>query len=313
MRRGEFARAWEVSDRVLAGRRTERCDQLPRHLQWIWDGRPLDGRRVLVRCYHGLGDTIQFIRYIPMLRAVAAEVIVWAQPPLLTLLQQVAGIDRLLPLHDGAPECDYDLDVEIMELPHIFRTTLETIPDRVPYLTAPPSPAMVRAQPVIALFGRSGNWDTRRDVPLDLLASLRTVSACSWVTPVRKSTPGDHPVGWTLMPIGDDLLDTASVMTGADLVISVDSMPAHLAGALGVPTWTLLHAHADWRWLEQRSDSPWYPTMRLFRQSRPGDWRGVIEEVATALERGDAVQANRIERGRVTSEAGRAGSCATVD
>src|SRR5205085_377265 len=108
MRRGEFEAAWEISDALLRSRAELQCGDLPRHLQAVWDGKPLDGKRVLVRCYHGLGDTIQFIRYAPLLKAVAARVIVWAQPRLLPLLQTARGIDQLLPLHEGQPEADFD-------------------------------------------------------------------------------------------------------------------------------------------------------------------------------------------------------------
>src|SRR3954471_10067735 len=110
MRRGDWERAWALSDSLLPIRAARSCAHLPRHLQYLWTGAPLRGKRVLVRCYHGLGDTLQFIRYAPLLRAIAAEVIVWAQPALLPLLRTVEGIDRLLPLHDGAPDVDYDVD-----------------------------------------------------------------------------------------------------------------------------------------------------------------------------------------------------------
>jgi len=128
MRRGDFEAAWRVSDRVLRVRSGVPCDHLPRHLQYFWDGRPLDGKRVLIRCYHGLGDTIQFVRYAPFVRARAREVILWVQPKLFPLFRSVPGIDLLLPLHDGLPDVDFDTSVEIMELPHVFRTTTSTIP-----------------------------------------------------------------------------------------------------------------------------------------------------------------------------------------
>jgi hypothetical protein len=109
---------------VLQARASVPCWHWPRHLQYIWDGTPLAGKRVLVRCYHGLGDTLQFIRYAPLIKTIAREVIVLAQPALLPLLRTMRGIDRLLPLHNGAPDVEYDVDVESMKLPHIFRTTL---------------------------------------------------------------------------------------------------------------------------------------------------------------------------------------------
>src|SRR5687768_16485704 len=134
MRRGDFAAAWRISDALL--HRSPAQDHLstPRHLQNIWDGTAVAGKRALVRCYHGLGDTIQFIRYATLLKRVAAEVIVWVQPSLIPLLRSVEGIDQLMPLHDGVPDVEYDVDVELNELPYLFRTTLENIPAEVPYL-----------------------------------------------------------------------------------------------------------------------------------------------------------------------------------
>jgi hypothetical protein len=137
MRRGDFAGAWEISDAVLRLRAGLACGHLPRHFQRVWDGEPLAGKRVLIRCYHGLGDTIQFIRYAPLVKQSAARVSVWAHPALLGLLRSVRGIDELLPLHAGEPEIARDVDVEVMELPHVFRSTVQTLPADVPYLRAP--------------------------------------------------------------------------------------------------------------------------------------------------------------------------------
>jgi len=138
IRHGAFEEAWQISDAVLQSRAGKPCWHWPRHYQYIWDGTPLQGKRVLVRCYHGLGDTIQFIRYAPLIKRIAKKVIVWAQPSLIPLVETVEGIDQILPLHDGTPEVAFDVDVESMELPHIFRTTLATIPATIPYLHAAP-------------------------------------------------------------------------------------------------------------------------------------------------------------------------------
>lgn len=170
-RRGEFDRAWQVSDRVLQRHVRQPDTRRPRHEQSIWMGGPLDGARVLVRCYHGLGDIIQFIRYARALRAIAREVIVWAQPSLLRLLESVEGIDRLVPLTDGTPEAEYDLDVEVMELPFIFRSTLATIPNDVPYVAAAPA-VLPGVRPRVGLIWRSGDWELRRSVPFDTLRPL---------------------------------------------------------------------------------------------------------------------------------------------
>jgi len=132
---GDFTGAWTMSDRILRRHASNPDYTRPRHLQSIWTGEPLQGKRVLVRCYHGLGDTIQFVRFVPRLRRIAREVIVWAPAPLVPLLRSVSGIDRLLPLHDGPPDVLYDVDVEMMELPFVFRDTLDTIPRAVPYLS----------------------------------------------------------------------------------------------------------------------------------------------------------------------------------
>ena len=294
MRAGDFAGAWEVSDAVLAARRgagfPPGWDQ-PRHLQLIWNGAPLEGKRVLVRCYHGLGDTVQFIRYAPLLRAAAREVIVWAQPALVPLVRTVPGVDRVLPLHDGAPEADFDADLEIMELPHVFRSTVGTLPAAVPYLHVEPAEGFPRVpgRRAVGLVWGSGAWDPRRSVPAALLAEvLGPLPGVDWHLLQRGSAREEMPAEFGAEAGSDDPLEAARTMKALDLVISVDSFPAHLAGALGVPTWTLLPAPADWRWLEGRADNPWYPTMRLFRQEarRPGDWRPVLAQVVAAL-RGD--------------------------
>src|SRR5829696_9702480 len=117
MLRGDFNAAWNLSDALLHTRRLQDHIKVPRHLQNIWLGTPVAGKRIFVRCYHGLGDTIQFIRYAAVLKSVATEVIVWAQPSLIPLLRTVAGIDRLVPLHDGVPDAEFDVDLEITELP----------------------------------------------------------------------------------------------------------------------------------------------------------------------------------------------------
>lgn len=285
MRRGEFAQAWRCADADLRARTGRPCWHWPRHLQYVWDGRPLAGRRVLVRCYHGLGDTIQFVRYAPLLRQVAAEVIVWAQPELLPLLATAPGIGQLLPLHDGTPEATYDVDVEIMELPHVFRTTLATIPATVPYLHVEPKRlAASNDKLAVGLVWQAGDWDARRSVPFELLAPLAAVPGVQlYILQANAGAAGWQP-GIGQHPGEFDLYDYARVLRGLDLLLTVDSMPAHLAGALGVPVWTLLPADADWRWLSGRADSPWYPTMRLFRQAQPGQWAPVVAQVAAALQ-----------------------------
>src|SRR4051812_8217978 len=177
MRAHDFARAWEINDRDLAQRIAagDPKHRGPRHLQHIWRGEPLAGRRVLVRCYHGLGDTLQFIRYAAHLAAIAREVIVWCQPQLIPLLSGVAGIDRLLPLHDGAPDVAYDVDIEVMELPYAFRSTLDSIPATVPYIEVEPAPLARDERLAVGVVWSVGNWETTRSVPPELLAPLASV------------------------------------------------------------------------------------------------------------------------------------------
>lgn len=280
MRRGDFAAAWRVSDAALHAARPD-PSETPRHLQAVWRGDPLAGQRVLVRCYHGLGDTLQFIRYAELVRAIAREVIVWAQPELIPLLRNVRGIDRLLPLHNGTPEADYDVDLEVMELAHVLRTEPGSMPSAAPYLhvAAAPLPepdAMLK----VGLVWEAGGWDPRRSVLVTELAALTDVPGLALYALQR----GPGLRDWVGLSAGSDRPEeTAAAMQALDLVITIDSFPAHLAGALGRPTWTLLHADPDWRWMVDRDDSPWYPTMRLFRQEQPGDWAPVIARVAAEL------------------------------
>lgn len=283
MRHGDFASAWHISDLQLRQNAGVSCRHLPRHVQYVWDGTPLTGKRVLIRCYHGLGDTIQFVRYMPMVEAAASEVFLWLQSELIPLVRAMQLRSTLLPLTDGCPDADCDVDAELMELPYIFRTTLASIPAEVPYIPVDP---LIKGQRNLAvgLVWQAGQWDERRNVPFPLFAPLMELPGISFYILQRgpaisalKSVPNGILFG------SDDPFTAARIVKSLNLVISVDSMPAHLAGAIGTPVWTLLPAEPDWRWMLDRADSPWYPTMRLFRQKTPGDWESVIDEVKLAL------------------------------
>jgi hypothetical protein len=273
MRRGDFAAAWAISDAVLASRAGVPSWHLEREYQWIWNGTPLANQRVLIRCYHGLGDTIQFARFFPLVHALARESTVWVQPSLIPLLETIPGIGNLLPLHDGTPEVEYDVDVEAMELTHVFRTTIDTIPP-APYLHVAPASHPTGG---IGVVWRAGDWGPQRSIPIDTLARLFDLPG-----PFYSLQRGDSDPRLRSLD-ADDPLSTARAMRALDLVITVDTMTAHLAGALGVPVFTLLPHQHDWRWMDHRRDSPWYPSMRLFRQPRPGDWDTVIDEVRYAI------------------------------
>lgn len=281
MRRGDFVTAWNISDTLLHTSQNE--TDLPRWFQRVWDGSSVIDKRVLLRCYHGLGDTLQFIRYAPLLKAISAEVIVWTQPSLIPLLQSVRGIDRLLPLHDGEPEVEYDVDLELNELPHLFRTTLTSIPADVPYIFVEPA-SLPRSGPLrVGLIWQSGDWDNRRSIPFSDVKRLGHVPGIDWHILQREAACAGWDGTFGSISGGDNPLDDARIMRELDLVVSVDTMTAHLAGALGVPTWTLLPREADWRWMLDRVDTPWYPTMRLFRQREKGNWDDVIDNVAEQL------------------------------
>lgn len=284
MLRGDFEAAWKMSDRVLARRVRdgERAYHLPRHWQWLWDGRDLSGLRVLVHCYHGLGDTLQFVRLLPLLRERCASLSLWLQPALVGLLRSLEGVDCIEPLHDGAPDSTRDCDVELMELPHILRLTPDRIPSHVPYVGQefPRARRDPRRSLRVGLCWRSGDWDEARSIPesaLRPLARMRDVQWFSLQYPARRPPFAMRDLACR------DLYELARRMCTLDLVISVDTLAAHLAGALGLPTWTLLPAECDWRWMRARDDSPWYPTMRLFRQARAGEWAEAIEQVASTL------------------------------
>ena len=301
MLQGDFESAWRLADRdreLLRGR-SMNAATLPRHNRAVWDGNALDGRRILVRCYHGLGDTIQFVRYVPPLAKRAASVCVEAQPQLLDLLSGVPGIDTLYGLSDGRDrDCDElgcDSEIDVTELPYAFRTTLDTIPAAVPYLQPKPVNLAAARRRLATLPGRrvglcwaAGDWKPERSLTSGELAPLAAVPGVAFVSLQRGPAHESWRMNREGPPIAaeltsDSVAETAATIAALDLVITVDTMVAHLAGALGVPVWLMLHAAADWRWLLDRDDSPWYPTMRLFRQSERGDWRRVVDQVGAAL------------------------------
>jgi hypothetical protein len=294
MLRGDFAAAWDVSDAILHTTRLQDHKDVPRHLQNIWDGTPVAGKRVFVRCYHGLGDTIQFIRYAAVLKRVAAEVIVWVQPSLIPLLRTVAGIDQLLPLHNCVPDAKYDVDLEIAELPYVFRTKIDNIPADVPYVHVDPALLKPNERLKVGLIWESGDWDARRSIPFSEIRRLAEAPGIEWHILQRDAVRAGWDGKLGVISGGDNPLDDARIMRALDLVISVDTMTAHLAGAVGQRVWTLLPFDADWRWMLERNDSPWYPTMRLFRQRHEGQWREVINEAASELSHESAQKAQSL-------------------
>jgi hypothetical protein len=290
MRCGDFARAWRINDEVLRRHvlTGNDCSHWPRHLQFVWNGQPLADQRVLVRCYHGLGDTIQFIRFAEPLSRIAREVIVWAQPALLSLIATAPGVDRVLALHEGVPDVPYDVDLEVMELPYALRISSDALGCRIPYLFPGEPPPVVEVlrrewRPRVGLVWQAGEWAPHRSIPYQIVATIahaldiRLFSLQGGSARDEAARVGAYDLGWL------NISETASLLRDCDLVITVDTMMAHLAGATGVPVWTLLHADCDWRWMSSGSTSAWYPTMRLFRQRRPGDWNSVLRRLSAEL------------------------------
>jgi hypothetical protein len=296
---GWFDFAWQETDRTEERRRArgESMEHLPEHLRRVWDGTPLAGKRVLVRCYHGLGDTIQFVRYLPMLSRVASTVMLQPQESLVPLLRSTTGNNRIVSASEIIEDRDVDVEVELMELPYIFRTGVETIPADVPYLDIPTETVESRrgemeksgltAETVnVGLVWSSGDWNPERNVELAELRRLARIEGLRFFSLQRGEAADSLREHAWIVPTeraSGTVVDTAAAILNLDLIISVDTMVAHLAGALGKAVWLLLPFAADWRWMAKREDSPWYPTMRLFRQERRGDWKRVIERVILKL------------------------------
>lgn len=276
IRAGDHPAAWAVSERQAALRAPEERDDpaLPYHLRWVWDLAPLDGHDVLVRCYHGLGDTIQFLRFLPELRSRAASVTLEVQPRLVPLLPTYCA-DRVHPFDPAHPLKPAERDVEIMELSFALRTPPSACPP--PYLAIEPADL---PPGTIGLCCVSGDWDAQRSIPPELVAPVLQGRECVTLDPQPTTLPVRNPQGCPF-----DLAQTAALVAGCALVITVDTMIAHLAGALGCPVWLLLKHEPDWRWTPETGRSEWYPSARLYTQPRPGDWASVIDLIAHDLER----------------------------
>jgi hypothetical protein len=301
LRQGRFEEGWqhlEARDWYAALVRQLDC---PR-----WQGEPLAGRSVLVGYEAGHGDMIQFCRYVTLLRERgAARVDLVCHPALKTLLATLEGVGKVMAFDEAWSREGYDFWVPALSLPHLFNTRLDTMPARLPYLRAPEDriaywrKALAQQCPGPQLrvgLVWHGNPDFQNDPERSLpglqwLAPLWGVPGIQFIslqkgrgeTEAREPPPG-RPIVELASELSD-FADTAAVVTQLDLVISVDTAVAHLTGALGKPCWVLLPAYMpDWRWLEGRSESPWYPgVMRLFRQPQAGDWAPVVAAVRSAL------------------------------
>ncbi len=266
-----------------------------------WSGGEIAGRRLLVFSEQGLGDTVQFVRYLPMLAERDCRVVLECQPPLVPLLSGFPGATEVL--GNGLAEGPFDLHVSLMSLPCRLATTLDTVPAPVPYLRADPRRAQrwrhrlgggehIRAG--LCWRGSAGYGpDRERSLDLAQLEPLLRVPGVRFYglqMGAAREQMGTLPADLRFEDLTADFeagagsfMEDLAVMANLDVVICVDTALAHVAGAAGRPLWLLLAAVPNWRWLLHRPHSPWYPTARLFRQPRPGDWQSVVKEAATAL------------------------------
>lgn len=293
---GDFERGWpEYEWRLKTGTQ-------PRFPQPRWDGGRLEGRTILLYTEHGFGDTFQFVRYAPLVKELGGTVLLACPQRMIDLLSSCPGIDQLVPREDPLPR--FDLHASILSLPAILKTTAESIPRKVPYLSADSqlkaiwrdrlTPHEGRTIGIVWQSGPTSARDRHRSVPLEKFAPLVEVPRVRLVS--LQQGPGTEQLGaigdrlpvTTLRPQLDPssgaFADTAAVIENLDLVITCDAPIAHLAGALGAPVWVALSYMPDWRWQFGRSDSPWYPSMRLFRQPAPGDWDSVFGAMKSALD-----------------------------
>ncbi len=281
---GDYEAAWLQSDTLR-----QRSAPDPHR---FWNGEPIAGRRLIVRCLHGFGDAVQMLRYASHLRAQAAHVIYELPPRLYPLGPCFEAVENIITWGEEAPAEPpaYDLQLEVMELPYLFRSTLNTLPIATNYLRLPTfepgdelrSSDSAKTRPRIGIAWSAGSWNTSRSIPLQLLGPLFATFRFTFINLQGKGS-AHEAAHLNLDAPEDGILPLAKAIAQLDLVLTVDTLAAHLAGALSVPCWLLLQYAADWRWLDARSDSPWYPSLTLFRQPTPGNWAAVIAQVQQRL------------------------------
>ena len=292
---GDLARGWELYEWRWRNKET---GLTPRPIaQPLWDGRSsVHGKTILLHCEQGLGDTLQFARYARCVAALGARVILQVQAPLVALLSGLEGVAQLLV--EEAPLPDFDLHCPLLSLPLAFKSRLDSIPRAPSYLRSDAAKAAHwagrlagKTRPLIGLAWRGSSThrrDRRRSIGLaELLQALpRQLQYVSLHQEIRAEDRAALQASAHLLHYGEqltDFADTAALCAQVDLVISVDTSVAHLGGALGKTTWVLLPYNPDWRWLLGRQDSPWYPSVRLYRQEAPGDWGPVLARVSAEL------------------------------
>jgi tetratricopeptide (TPR) repeat protein len=290
---GNYREGWEEFEWF---RKTEDYSKRQRRFpQPLWDGSDIKGLTILLHAEEGFGDTLQFIRYAPLVAENGAKVIVESQKELTLLLKNVKGIQNVISHGSELPA--FDIHCPLMSLPRVFGTTLQNIPAQIPYLFADPAKIKQWRERVqsdchtkIGLVWSGGGLPFRKSCSLELFSPLANLQGITFYS-LQKGEPGKRfknaPAGMRLIDYADELhdfADTAAFIETLDLIIAVDTAVAHLAGALGKTVWVLLPFVPDWRWMLNREDSPWYPSMRLFRQPALGDWKGIVSMIADALQ-----------------------------
>jgi tetratricopeptide (TPR) repeat protein len=293
LRSGDFPTGWLATERGCDLVLPTRSFTAPR-----WDGRPFPGKALLLYAEQGLGDTIHYARYVELTKRLGGSVILECQPPLQKLLANLAGADTVVP--HGAALPPFDLQYPLARLPGLFQTTLDSIPHRVPYLHAD---SELVSQWSVKLADRKRfriaiNWSGKADfarnrhIPPHYFAELSELDGIDLISIQKHAESGlldtsaESPTITSFADLDQEhgpFMDTAAIMRNVDLVITSDTSIAHLAGALAVPVWVVLPFIADWRWFLDRTDSPWYPTMRLFRQRQRGDWDSAFSDIKAAL------------------------------
>ena len=292
LQQGRFREGWAAHE--ARWRAPPLCHAVREPRAPVWDGAPLAGRTLLLHAEQGLGDTLQFCRFVPRLAAMEGDVVLEVPPPLVPLLAAQPGMGRVVAR--GGPLPRFDLHLPLMSLPHRLAQWTEAEIPPAPYLRPDPARSAAWAArlatlppgPRIGLVW-AGNpamaADRRRSLPPGLLERLGGLPGLRFVS-LQKGPAGHRPALEMLDPTDalHDFAETAALVRNLDLVIGVDTAAIHLAGALGRPAWMLDRADSCWRWLRGRDDSPWYPSLRIFRQDAPGDWAGVLGRVRQALE-----------------------------
>ncbi len=269
----------------------------PRFQQPVWRGEPLVGRTLVLHTEQGLGDALQFIRYARLVQQRGARVVVTCEKSLVRLFQRCTGIDQVVPKGTALPS--FDFHSPLLSIPGVFRTRLSTIPADVPYLHVDVASAAAWRQELaafpgfkigIAWQGSSHHKDNaRRNIRLENFAPVAALTGVRlYSLQVGPGTEQISDAPFRLTPLGErfsDFADSAAAVSALDLVITVDTATAHLAGALGVPVWVALPFAPDWRWLLERAESPWYPSMRLFRQKAWGNWHDVLARLTAEVQK----------------------------